>query len=85
MDGVWYEVFELVLEFLCVFEDGLGVFLRHFVCGVVSRLFDLLDLLGWLELDEEDDGVNLVGVKPLDSLKANLDDAVLVLELKQRN
>ena len=85
MDGVWYEVFELVLEFLCVFEDGLGVFLGHFVCGVVSRLLNLLDLLGWLELDEEDNGVNLVGVKPLDSLKANLDDAVLVLELKQRN
>ena len=85
MDGVWYEVFELVLEFLCVLENGLGVFLGHFVCGVVPRLLHLLDLLGWLELDEEDDGIHLVGVKPLDSLKANLDDAVLVLELKQRN
>ena len=64
MDGVRYEVFELVLEFLCVFEDGLGVFLGHFVCGVVSRLFDLLDLLDRLELDQQHNGVNLVGMQP---------------------
>ena len=87
VDGVGYQVLVLLLHLLGVLEDGLGVLLRHLVVRgvVVAGVLDLPDLLDVLELDEEDDGVDLVGVQPLDGVGVHVDDAVLVLELKQRN
>ena len=62
---VRYQVLVLLLHLLGMLENGLGVFLRDLV-GVVARLLDLFDLLDRLELDQQDNRVNLVSVKPFD-------------------
>ena len=81
MNRVRYQVFVLLLHFLCVLENSFCVFLRYLV-GVVARLFDLLDLLHGLELDQQDDRINLVGMQSFDRVQVDIDDAVLVLKKK---
>ena len=79
VNRVRYQVFVLLFHFLCVLENGLRVFLRYLV-GVVARLFDLFDLLHGLELDQQDDRINLVGMQSFDRVQVDIDDAVLVLK-----
>ena len=69
------------LELLRVLEDGLRVLLGDLL-SVAPRVLHLLDLLDRLELDEQDDRVDLVVVKPLNGLQVDVEDAMLVLEAK---
>merc|ERR550532_3502759 len=77
LDHVGDEVLVLRLQLLGVLKDVLGILVGH-LFSVVSGVFDLFYLLHALELDEEDDGVDLVLVEPLHRPKMNVEDAMLI-------
>jgi len=72
------EMSVLLLQLGGELEDVLGVLLGHLL-RVVSRILHLLDLFGALELDEEDNGEDLVVVEALHAAQVDVQDAVLVL------